>query len=136
MSVTIKRKTGLLGVASKMSIKVNGEKVTKIANEEVVDIDIDAESTLLRVTQFGTRSNQIEVKDGDVVEINTTKIYYIIFLFPFISLFVSNSLKDQPYTLNTFLMLFLGMMLILFLFEGYHLKKIDNKSSEKTIPQS
>lgn len=136
MSVTIKRKTGLLGVASKMSIKVNGEKVTKIANEEVVDIDIDAESTLLRVTQFGTRSNQIEVKDGDVVEINTTKIYYIIFLFPFISLFVSNSLKDQPYTLNTFLMLFLGMLLILFLFEGYHLKKIDNKSSEKTIPQS
>ncbi len=136
MSVTIKRKTGLLGVASKMSIKVNGEKVTKIANEEVVDIDIDAESILLRVTQFGTRSNQIEVKDGDVVEINTTKIYYIIFLFPFISLFVSNSLKDQPYTLNTFLMLFLGMLLILFLFEGYHLKKIDNKSSEKTIPQS
>lgn len=136
MSVTIKRKTGLLGVASKMSIKVNGEKVTKIANEEVVDIDIDAESILLRVTQFGTRSNQIEVKDGDVVEINTTKIYYIIFLFPFISLFVCNSLKDQPYTLNTFLMLFLGMLLILFLFEGYHLKKIDNKSSEKTIPQS
>ena len=136
MSVTIKRKTGLLGVASKMSIKVNGEKVTKIANEEVVDIDIDAESILLRVTQFGTRSNQIEVKDGDVVEINTTKIYYIIFLFPFISLFVSNSLKDQPYTLNTFFMLFLGMLLILFLFEGYHLKKIDNKSSEKTIPQS
>lgn len=124
------------GVASKMSIKVNGEKVTKIANEEVVDIDIDAESTLLRVTQFGTRSNQIEVKDGDVVEINTTKIYYIIFLFPFISLIVSNSLQDQPYTLNTFLMLFLGMLLILFLFEGYHLKKIDNKSSEKTIPQS
>lgn len=39
MSVTIKRKTGLSGVASKMSIKVNGEKVTKIANEEVVDID-------------------------------------------------------------------------------------------------
>ena len=136
MSVTIKRKTGLSGVASKMSIKVNGEKVTKIANEEVVDIDIDAESILLRVTQFGTRSNQIEVKDGDVVEINTTKIYYIIFLFPFISLFVSNSLKDQPYTLNTFLMLFLGMLLILFLFEGYHLKKKDNKSSEKTIPQS
>lgn len=136
MSVTIKRKNGLLGVASKMSIKVNGEKVTKIANEEVVDIDIDAESTLLRVTQFGTRSNQIEVKDGDVVEINTTKIYYIIFLFPFISLIVSNSLQDQPYTLNTFLMLFLGMLLILFLFEGYHLKKIDNKSSEKTIPQS
>lgn len=136
MSVTIKRKTGLSGVASKMSIKVNGEKITKIANEEVVDIDIDAESTLLRVTQFGTRSNQIEVKDGDVVEINTTKIYYIIFLFPFISLIVSNSLQDQPYTLNTFLMLFLGMLLILFLFEGYHLKKIDNKSSEKTIPQS
>ncbi|MER2293857.1 MAG: hypothetical protein ABS913_00900 [Desemzia incerta] len=136
MSVTIKRKTGLSGVVSKMSIKVNGEKVTKIANEEVVDIDIDAESTLLRVTQFGTRSNQIEVKDGDVVEINTTKIYYIIFLFPFISLIVSNSLQDQPYTLNTFLMLFLGMLLILFLFEGYHLKKIDNKSSEKTIPQS
>lgn len=136
MSVTIKRRTGLSGVASKMSIKVNGEKVTKIANEEVVDIDIDAESTLLRVTQFGTRSNQIEVKDGDVVEINTTKIYYIIFLFPFISLIVSNSLQDQPYTLNTFLMLFLGMLLILFLFEGYHLKKIDNKSSEKTIPQS
>lgn len=136
MSVTIKRKTGLSGVASKMSIKVNGEKVTKIANEEVVDIDIDAESTLLRVTQFGTRSKQIEVKDGDVVEINTTKIYYIIFLFPFISLIVSNSPQDQPYTLNTFLMLFLGMLLILFLFEGYHLKKIDNKSSEKTIPQS
>ncbi|WP_188204618.1 hypothetical protein [Desemzia incerta] len=136
MSVTIKRKTGLSGVVSKMSIKVNGEKVTKIANEEVVDIDIDAESTLLRVTQFGTRSNQIEVKDGDVVEINTTKIYYIIFLFPFISLIVSNSLQDQPYTLNTFLMLFLGMLLILFLFEGYHLKKINNKSSEKTTPQS
>ena len=77
MSVIIKRKTGPAGAGSKMSIKVNGEKVTKIAYQQEVELDIENEHALIKVEQLGVKSNEINVKNGGVVEIKTTNMTYI-----------------------------------------------------------
>lgn len=90
MSVIIKRKTGWMGMLSKISVKVNGQKVTKIAYKEAIELDLIDDSVLLRVSQFGAQSNEIKVRNGDIVEVRTTKLAYTIVALPLI-LAVSNS---------------------------------------------
>lgn len=131
MSVTIKRKTGTLGMGTKFSVKVNGEKVSKIANEESIELDIKEDNTLLRVSQFGSQSNQIEVKNGDVVEVTTTKLAYIAFFIPFIFIIASNIVESIYYTTSTLIIMLLLMLFILFTFNSYRLKVIDNYEQAK-----
>lgn len=126
MSVTIKRKTGTLGMGAKFSVKVNGEKVTKIAYEESLKLDIKDDSALLKVSQFGSRSNQVEVKNGDVVEVTTTKLAYLSFCIPPIFIIVSSIVPTVHYTMSTFVIMVLLMLFILFTFNSYCLKVIDN----------
>ena len=72
MSITIKRDTGLMGTASKVQIKINGEKVASIKYNEQVDIELPEVKTRLKVTQFGVKSNEITVNEGDIIKITTT----------------------------------------------------------------
>lgn len=80
MSIKIKRNTGWLGTASKIAIKVNGEKVAKVSNNQEMDIEIPDETAQLKTTHFMEKSNEIKVNDGDVVEITTRKIRYVPFI--------------------------------------------------------
>lgn len=134
MSVIIKRKTGFLGMASKISVKVNGEKVSKIANDESLELDIKDDNASLRVSQFGSRSNQIEVTDGDVVEVTTTKLAYMAFFIPFIFNIASNIVPTvHYYTTNSFIMVLLSMLFILTMFNIYRLKVIDHKATRQSL---
>ena len=133
MSVRIKRKTGILGMGANISVKVNGEKVTKIAYEEDVELDIKNANALLRVSQFGARSNQIEVEDGDRIEVKTTKIAYIAFFLPFLYLMANNIVPTVPYTMNNFIIVLLLMLFILFTFNGYRLNVINRKITHEHL---
>ncbi|MFL2105912.1 hypothetical protein [Desemzia sp. FAM 23991] len=133
MSVTIKRKTGTLGMGAKFSVKVNGEKVTTIAHEEAIELDIKDENASLRVSQFGSHSNQIQVKDGDVVEVTTTRLAYLAFLIPFIFIIVSNIIENVYYATNTFVLMVLLMLVILFTFNCYRLKVINRKTTRQSF---
>lgn len=75
MSITIKRRTGWQGMASKIQIKVNGEKVASISHNQQINVSFPDEIVHLKVTQFGVKSNEIVVKDGDIVEITPTLWY-------------------------------------------------------------
>ena len=72
MSITIKRDTGFTGMGSKVQIKINGEKGASIKYNEQVDIEIPEIEGRLKVTQSGMKSNEIKVKDGDIIKITTT----------------------------------------------------------------
>lgn len=114
-------------------MKVNGEKVRKTAHEEAIELDIKDDNASLRVSQFGSRSNQIQVKDGDVVEVTTTRLAYLVFLIPFIFVIVSNIVENVYYTTNTFVLMVLLMLVILFTFNCYRLKVINRKTTRQSF---
>ncbi|MBM6613845.1 hypothetical protein JTF06_02915 [Desemzia sp. RIT804] len=133
MSVTIKRKTGTLGMGARFSVKVNGEKVTKISHQETIELDIKGDNSLLRVSQFGAKSNQVEVKDGDVVEVTTTKLAYIAIFIPFIFIIASRVMESFHYTTSTVAIMLLLMLFVLFTFNNYRLKIIDHKAINQPL---
>ena len=113
MSITVVRRTGLIGTILKMTIKINGERVAKIANGQKLEMSIPNNVVQICVTQSGVKSNTIEVKDGERVQIKSNKwsnriyvLYYIIFI---TGLFTSNSLYKS---IALLVILLLGFILL------------------------
>ncbi len=102
MSITIKRDTGLMGTASKVQIKINGEKVASIKYNEQVDIELPEVKTRLKVTQFGVKSNEITVNEGDIIKITTTSFNRISMILMSIVIIVTNFIPNLTYKLITF----------------------------------
>nr|WP_300004234.1 hypothetical protein [Tissierella sp.] len=75
MSVIIKRNTGWNGVASKIQVKLNGEKVGNIMEKKQLEVEVPEGKSNLEVTRLGNMSDKIIVEDGDVVEIRSTEFY-------------------------------------------------------------
>lgn len=95
MSILIKRKTGWIGMAAGIKLAVNGENITKIRFDQEKSLVIPGKSARLRVKGFGYKSNEIEVKDGDVVEIRTPiwsrlLVLLTIFLMPLFQVFADS----------------------------------------------
>lgn len=126
MSITIKRNTGWIGYASKIHIKLNGEKVASVMNNQHIDIELPDGKAYLKVTQDGVHSNEIEAKDGDILEIIQTRWYQISFPLFIIVLFLTIVLRNYIPNLKYMLMIqfFVGISILvsLFLIDGFHLK--------------
>ena len=133
MSVIIKRKTGGAGAGSKMSIKVNGENVKKIAYQQEVELDIQNEPALVKVEQLGVKSNEINVENGDVVEIKTTKTTYITIFVLFVYLIVSSFEQMAVYITPVRTIFFILLISTLFITNGFELRIIDTKSKNERI---
>lgn len=63
MSIIIKRNTGWIGSLTKVQIKLNGEKVASVKVNQQVEVELLNDKAYIKATQFGTKSNEIEVKD-------------------------------------------------------------------------
>ena len=128
MSITVVRRTGLIGTILKMTIKINGERVAKIANGQKLEMVIPNNVVQICVTQSGVKSNTIEVKDGERVQIKSNKwsnriyvLYYIIFI---TGLFTSNSLYKS---IALLVILLLGFIL-LFIVNAFQLTILDDET--------
>ncbi|MDN5371355.1 MAG: hypothetical protein PWR19_401 [Carnobacterium sp.] len=129
MSITVVRRTGLIGTILKMTIKINGERVAKIANGQKLEMAIPNNVVQICVTQSGVKSNTIEVKDGERVQIKSNKwsnriyvLYYIIFI---TGLFTSNSLYKS---IALLVILLLGFIL-LFIVNAFQLTILDDETT-------
>ncbi|AGY82083.1 MULTISPECIES: hypothetical protein [Carnobacterium] len=129
MSITVVRRTGLIGTILKMTIKINGERVAKIANGQKLEMSIPNNVVQICVTQSGVKSNTIEVKDGERVQIKSNKwsnriyvLYYIIFI---TGLFTSNSLYKS---IALLVILLLGFIL-LFIVNAFQLTILDDETT-------
>lgn len=71
MMITIKRKTGFIGLALGMSVKVNGEKVVKILENQTCEIAIPNDKARIKATQLGIKSNEVEVSGGEHLILKT-----------------------------------------------------------------
>ena len=94
MAITIVRRTGIIGMAGTIAIKINGKKVDKVKTEQQIEVNIPNDSVRLQVSQSGMRSNELEVSDGETIEITTPKwsslILFLLIILPSLLNFIPN----------------------------------------------
>lgn len=122
--IGVKRNTGFSGVLSSMKVYIDGQEVAEIKQNQQIELDIKKEEAILSVTQFGSHSNKLLVKDGQVVEISNSSwlafYYTLVFIMLFlISFFLSPTYQTIAYTV------LLGLSFALIYFKNvFHLKII------------
>ena len=82
--VRIKRTTGISGAGSRIKIYVNDEKAATIKQNKQVELDLPSNQARISVSQLGVHSNELDVKEGQVIEITTRSWTYISLILLFI----------------------------------------------------
>lgn len=122
MHIRVARNTGWQGSGTSIRILANGEKVLSISHKHEAEIEIHHEKVRLKASQFGARSNEIEVRDGDLINITSTAwnrwSYPVLILFLFFTILLPST---QMKFIVTLLVggLYVGSM---FLMDTYHLE--------------
>lgn len=86
--IKLKRRTGWVGMAVSLKIRVNGEVVDKIEHQQELFLNLEQSPSSLQVTQTGSKSNTIDVTNGDTLVIRSTfidKLFFSILLISFIT---------------------------------------------------
>lgn len=130
MSIIIKRNTGWLGVASKIQIKLNGQRAASIKEKEHIEIEIPEGKANLKVTQFTANSNKITVKDGDIIEITSTPFYRISVPLIVPILFLVNLIPNLTYRLIISGAFFALIVVSQFYFKIFNLRVVANKRGQ------
>lgn len=128
MSITIKRNTGWQGISSKIQIEVNGEKADSVMENNSVDVELPDGKAYIKVTQFGIKSNEIAVKEGDIIQITSTRWVRMSFPLIFIISLFTIFLPNLTYRLTLFLILGALIVISIFLFNGFHLSVFDREN--------
>lgn len=121
MSIIIKRNTGWIGSLTKVQIKLNGKKVVSVKENQQVEVELPNDKAYIKATQFGTKSNEIEVKDGDILGITTTKWHRMSIPITIILFLFNNFIPDSTYRIATLNIAVLSIISIL-LIKGLYLK--------------
>ena len=72
--ITITRDTGMVGVAQKVAVYLNGELVHKLSNNESKTLSFEGDSIELQGGQSFMKSNRIQVKNGQKVLVKASGI--------------------------------------------------------------
>ena len=129
MSIIIKRDTGWTGMGTRITVKLNGEKVGKVSHNNQIKVDFPKKSAKLRVSQLGVKSNEIEVKDGDVVEIKQARWYWMSYLLYMVLILVSIFIPDLTHRLIIIISFGILLIMSIFLINGFNLKVIEEDST-------
>lgn len=88
MGIQVKRNTGAMGGAAKVSLSVGGEKVKKLSNNEKYRIDANQGPVKIKANQMYFGSAEIEVEDQSVVEIKINQTALLLFVLSMVFLLV------------------------------------------------
>lgn len=72
MTVKIKRNTGSVGPMGTFNVLVNGEKTATLPDTEILELEIPDDEAVIQLSQMGVKTNEMNVKDGDRLEVSTT----------------------------------------------------------------
>lgn len=93
MEITVKRRTWPLGIFVSVSLEFNNDRVASLTGTQKKVIPISESEGQLKYIQPFDRSDQIHVKDGDVITLKETllsKIVNILFIMTFIFMITFN----------------------------------------------
>src|SRR5690554_2557291 len=122
MSITIKRNTGWQGMGTRIQILVNGEKVASVSGKQQVEIELPDNKAHLKVTQTGIKSNEIEVQDGDIIEITQTRLHRMSFPLMMVIMFFTIFIPSLTYRFIATISLGGLLTISLFITDGFYLK--------------
>lgn len=124
MAITIKRNTGWIGGTTDIQIRLNGEKAARVMENQTVEVELLGDKAYIKATQFGIKSNEIEVKDGDVLEITTKRWSKMSFYIIIVAFVLTSFILDPTYRIAVFIPLLVLSTINTFLIEGFHIKVI------------
>lgn len=125
MSVSIKRNTGWFGSGSAIVVKINGEKVTKVANEQQIEVFFTEDKAELLVPQTSGKSNVVEVSDGETVEITSTRWAKVNLFLPTICIFSTNLISSSMFRTLSIIIIVIFFISAAFLMKYFHLTVLD-----------
>ena len=126
--ITIKRSTGWIGSPTKMQIIINGAKVETISNDQTLDVELPSAKNSLKVRQFGVASNEVDVRDGDILEVKYNQWHIMLLpLMIFVS-FIMSVILLLPYK-SAILPVHILFLIVIFVTKGFNIKKqiVDDK---------
>lgn len=134
MAITINRNTGWNGWFLETQIILDGDKIQTIGENQTLKLDLESPKALLKVKQFGIKSNEIEVKDGDVLEIKSSLWYrrvipimIIIQVLSFSVTSLENRLATLLYIIMSSIVICIIIFSIIFL-NGFKIEIIDRNN--------
>ena len=130
MSIIIRRSTGWVGSASLIQIIINEKKAAGIMENQRLEVELPDDKTNLKAKQFGVKSNEIEVRDGDILEIRRTRWHRMIFPLMIAIQFSIIFIPSLAYRLITLLFFSILIIISIFFIKGFHIEIInrDRKS--------
>lgn len=125
MSIIIRRSTGWAGSASLIQIIVNGEKVAGIMENQSLEVELPDGKINLKAKQFGVKSNEVEVRDGDILEIKRTRWHRMIFPLMIAIQFSIIFIPSLAYRLITLLFFSVLIIISIFFIKGFNIEIIN-----------
>lgn len=131
LEVKVKRKTGFMGSAMRVSLLVDGELVKKLENSEEHLIQTDKNSIKLRAKQGFSGSQEFEVRQNATIEIKTNPIFFWIWLVGLVLLFLAtiNETRELKF-------IFATVAIVTMVFNLFYLTKSSFIFKAKTGNQS
>ncbi|WP_066192500.1 MULTISPECIES: hypothetical protein [Gracilibacillus] len=93
MSIKVKRNTGMLGGAMKVSLSVDGQQTSKLSNNEECIIDSTKDSTKIQAKQSFFGSPEKEVKDPVRIEIKINTMAVLLFIISLAFIFIGGMIN-------------------------------------------
>lgn len=116
------RNTGLSGFLARINIYINDKQVATIKRNQQLELELPAEEAKISVSQAGVRSNELVVKEGQVVEIINSSRSRIISIFLFMAAFLIGLLLPFDYRIYGYILLLIIAVAIDYFIEGFELK--------------
>lgn len=131
MSIIINRNTGWPAWYLRIQIIINGKKANVINENQSIEVQLPSDKASLKVRQFGVKSNEVVVKDGDILKIKTTWWYKILvpvmIVIQVLTLFVTylEEKLTSLLSLCVFVIIVIAFILSIFLRNGFYIKIIN-----------
>lgn len=122
--IRIKRNTRIPGSLGRIKIHVNDEQVATIKQNQNIEVELPTDEAKIAVSQAGTRSNELVVKEGQVVEITASLSYHIYLIVFVIAMFIVGLLLPYEYRIIGYAFLIIMPFVINYFIEGYKLRVV------------
>ncbi|MDN6730021.1 MAG: hypothetical protein L0L57_07590 [Alkalibacterium sp.] len=125
MAIILKRSSDFFASFFKLSVRLNENKVGKIAQGEEKEFPLTNSRSTLQVKQLGSKSNKLTVTDGDYIKINLASWVF----WEFISLFILGVIVGNltgPSQWISFSLIIIGFFIFNYFVDTFKLTKIDN----------
>ncbi|MBC6296649.1 hypothetical protein HCJ45_05935 [Listeria sp. FSL L7-1517] len=130
MKIGVKRNTGAMGAASKISLKLDKQKVKSLKHKEEIALEIQGDSAEISANQWFFGSKTVKVNAGETVEIQTNPKSILSFI-GVIFLLVLSFFLNNPIVSVIALVGILGVI-VYFIQNYYVIKPISTSGKNST----